>query len=147
MHGCQPTIHLRALPRHYDNTMETRFYFVLGDVLANLLAGVIVGAACAWIFGPAWNMWLAMLVGMPLGMILALPVAMALGALFGAMEVMLPVMVTAMTVSMVVPMMAAMGQLSLRTAVETGCWLAFASLGICYAANAVIKKRTPPWIS
>ena len=61
--------------------METRPYFIAGDMLANLFAGALVGAICAWLFGPGWNMWVAMLVGMPIGMIVALPVAGLLGAL------------------------------------------------------------------
>lgn len=36
--------------------METRPYFVLGDLLVNLATGALVGLACAALSGPAWNM-------------------------------------------------------------------------------------------
>ena len=88
--------------------METRPYFLFGDLLANGLAGVLVGVVMAALFGPGWNMILAMFVGMALGMIISLPIALPLGALFGAMEVMVPVMTTGMVAGMVVSMASAM---------------------------------------
>lgn len=127
--------------------METRPYFLFGDVLANLFAGALIGGVCALLFGPGWNMWVAMLVGMPLGMIIALPLAITLGALFGAMEVMLPTMTTAMLVSMVIPMMAAMGQITVLAASELGAVLGLCCLALCYLANARLRRRASPWIS
>jgi hypothetical protein len=127
--------------------METRLYFLFGDVLANLLAGALIGVGCALLFGPGWNMWVAMAVGMPLGMLFALVLAILLGALFGAMEVMLPVMVTAMVVSMVVPMMAAMSQVTILSAAELGSVLGLCCLALCYWANARLRARRSPWIS
>ena len=53
--------------------METRAYFVVGDLVANVGTGALVGLAMAGIFGPDWNMFVAMLLGMALGMALSLP--------------------------------------------------------------------------
>ena len=53
--------------------METRPYFVIGDILVNLVCGAVIGGLMALIFTPAWNMFLAMVVGMALGMALSLP--------------------------------------------------------------------------
>ena len=125
--------------------METRLYFIVGDLIANIVTGALVGAACALIFGPAWNMWLAMLVGMIVGMAIALPLFLLLGALFGAMEVMIPTMLTAMVVSMVIPMAAAMTPISVAGAAQQGAWYGVGTLAMCYAANAIIRTRASRW--
>src|SRR5690606_8904498 len=126
--------------------VETRPYLIVGGLLANLFAGALVGAACALIFGPAWNMGIAMLAGMGLGMLIALPVSFLFGALFGAMEVMLPVMLTGMFTSMVVAMRATMEPIAWLEAAKTGSWLGLMSVGACYAANAILRRRKSPWI-
>ena len=127
--------------------METRPYFVLGDLAANALAGVFVGCVCAALFGPSWNMLLAMVVGMALGMALSLPVAFAAGALFGAMEVMVPVMTTGMVVGMVVSMAAAMGDVGYGWAAQAGVWSGIGVVIATYVANVLIKRRASQWTS
>lgn len=126
-------------------TIETRPYFVIGDVLSCTLCGALVGVVCAALFGPAWNMWVAMLVGMALGMVLALLPALGLGALFGAMEVMVPVMLTGMVAGMVVSMRAAMGTLSVPSGVEIGCLSGLGALAVSYLMNAVLRRRVRRW--
>ncbi|MCP4904858.1 MAG: hypothetical protein GY910_07745 [bacterium] len=129
--------------------METRPYFVLGDLFANSLAGVLVGLAVAALFGPGWNMILAMFVGMALGMVVSLPVALPLGALFGAMEVMIPVMTTGMVTGMVVSMSATMATmaepLSLGRGAALGLYCGLGTLAACYVANLWIRGRTSRW--
>lgn len=44
--------------------MEQRPYFILGDAFVNSVTGALVALVCTALFGPAWNMWLSMLVGM-----------------------------------------------------------------------------------
>ena len=131
--------------------METRPYFIFGDLLANSLAGVLVGLATAALFGPGWNMLIAMFLGMALGMVLSMPVAFPLGALFGAMEVMLPVMTTGMVAGMVVSMAAAMAPItepvSLARGAELGFYSGLATLASCYVANIWIRGRTSQWTS
>ena len=131
--------------------METRPYFIFGDVLANSLSGIVVGAARAALFGPRWNMILAMFVGMALGMVISLPIALPLGALFGAMEVMVPVMTTGMVAGMVVSMASAMASpaepISLGRGAELGFYSGLGTLAACYAANIWIRGRASRWTS
>ena len=125
--------------------METRPYFVLGDLAVNVAAGIVVALVSAALFGPGWNMVLAMIVGMALGMMISLPIAIASGALFGAMEVMIPVMTTGMVAGMVVSMAAAMDEIGLGSAARLG---AYSGIGVAiatYVANALIKRRGVPW--
>jgi hypothetical protein len=44
--------------------IETRPYFVLGDLVSNIAVGALVGVVMAAVLGPAWNMFLAMFVTM-----------------------------------------------------------------------------------
>lgn len=127
--------------------METRPYFVFGDLFANALAGTVVGLAMAALFGPGWNMIVAMFVGMALGMVIAMPIAFPLGALFGAMEVMVPVMTTGMVAGMVVSMAAAMEPVSLARGAQLGLYSGIGTLVACYAANAWIRGRASRWTS
>ncbi len=50
--------------------MEKRPYFIAGDMLVVSTTGALVGLSCAALFGPAWNMWLSMLIGMAIGMLI-----------------------------------------------------------------------------
>ena len=124
--------------------METRPYFLLGDLLVNGTVGALVGLACAALFGPAWNMWLSMFLGMALGMGMALVLSLAVFAvLFGAMEVMVPAMLTGMAAGMVVGMAAPMTEVSLGEGARWGALLGLACLALTYAANAVLLRQTP----
>ena len=130
---------------HAHAALETRPYFVFGDLLANASVGAAVGLICAACFGPAWNMVLAMFAGMALGMALSLPPALGFGALFGAMEVMVPVMTTGMVAGMVVSMAGAMGEVSLARGAQLGLTSGVGVMVATYAANAVIRRRAPRW--
>ena len=136
-----------ALRRCYVGSMETRPYFVFGDLLANSLAGALVGTISALVFGPAWNMILAMFVGMAIGMVLSGPPAFGFAALFGAMEVMVPVMTTGMVAGMVVSMAAAMGEVSIVEGLRMGTLSGVGVMVATYVANAAIKQRAPKWTS
>ena len=141
----RPLVEVEFRIRDMEATMETRPYFVLGDLLANATAGTLVGLAMAALFGPSWNMFLAMFVGMALGMALSLFVALPMGALFGAMEVMVPVMTTGMVSGMVVSMVATMEPLSFSQAAELGLYSGIATLAACYVANAWIRGKASRW--
>lgn len=88
--------------------MDGRLYFALGDLVSNVLAGVITALVCAWVVVPGWSMLPAMLLAMALGMALSLLVWVPLGICFGAMEVMLPVMLSGMVAGMAGGMVEAM---------------------------------------
>ena len=125
--------------------METRPYFVLGDVLANSVVGALVGVASAALFGPGWNMIIAMLVGMALGMVISLPALLGFVVLFGAMEVMVPAMTTGMVAGMVVSMSATMGPLSFASAAVLGVKSGLGVLVAIYLANIIVKRRAALW--
>lgn len=123
--------------------METRPYFVLGDLLVNLATGALVGLVCAALSGPGWNMWLSMFVCMVLGMAIALVLSLGVFAvLFGAMEVMVPAMLTGMVAGMVVGMAAPMTEVSLWDGIRWGAGLGVVCLLVTYAANAVLLRQT-----
>ena len=46
--------------------MDNRLYFVLGDLLANITLGALIGALAVALVGTGWNMWLAMVMMMVL---------------------------------------------------------------------------------
>ncbi len=85
--------------------MDSRLYFVLGDLAANLLVGALAGWLSAVVIGTGWNMFLAMFLAMGLGMLVGLVLFFPLGMAFGAMEVMLPTMFSGMLAGMVVGVM------------------------------------------
>ena len=127
--------------------METRPYFVAGALVTNAATGALAGLVMAWLFGPAWNMFVAMLIGMALGMAISLPIALVLGAFFGAMEVMVPAMTTGMFAGMVVAMAASMGEVALARGAGMGAVSGVGVLIATYLANAVIRSRGSQWTS
>jgi len=92
--------------------VDSRLYFVLGDVASNVLVGAIVGWLCALIVGVGWNMVATMIFTMAVGMLVGVALWLPLGMLFGAMEVMLPTMFGGMLGGMVVGMWATMSALN-----------------------------------
>jgi hypothetical protein len=114
--------------------MRTKIYFILGDLSANLIVGMITAYACSLLISAVWNPGVAMVVGMGVGMI----IAGLLGGLwffryFGAMEIMLPTMLTGMMAGMGTAMAAAMGyssrpMLLLGAAVGFMIWIAMSWL-------------------
>lgn len=125
--------------------IETRPYFVFGDLVSNVLTGGVIGIIMAAVFGPSWNMFVAMFVAMAFGMAISLPFAFLLGALFGAMEIMVPVMTTGMVAAMVVSMDAAMMECSLVRGAQLGALSGVGVMIAVYLANAVIRGRTSHW--
>jgi len=84
--------------------METRAYFLFGDIISNLSVGALTALTCGFLFS-SWPMWIGMIVAMVLGMIIATAATVTIFLpRFGAMEVMLPVMTTGMFAGMAVVM-------------------------------------------
>jgi hypothetical protein len=125
--------------------METRLYFVAGDLANNALVGALVGLLMSLLIGPGWPMILAMAVGMVLGMIISLPFAFGLSALFGAMETMLPVMTTGMVSGMVVSMSASTANLGIGGGAEMGALSGLGVFAVTYLFNAYVKPRAAEW--
>ena len=124
--------------------METRFFFLAGDLTANALIGGIIGALSACLVSPAWNMWVAHVVCMVIGMVLAFPLALPFMAFFGAMEVMVPTHFAGMCAGMWVGMEAAMQPVSASTGFVTGTWVGLGSLGLCYLADIALRAKGDP---
>lgn len=120
--------------------MPRSWFFALGDLAANLLAGLVAALLCHWLIDPGWNMFIAMLIAMLLGMFSAMLLALLLlMRYFGAMEVMLPTMLTGMLAGMWVGMRAAMGPLSDMDAAAYGLLCGLVVIGFCWAANGELR--------
>ena len=90
--------------------MDHRLYFIFGDLVSNLAAGILIALCAALLVGTGWNMFVAMMVMMALGMVLCIFLSLALGIVFGAMETMVPVMLTGMFSGMFSGMWLAMAE-------------------------------------
>ena len=119
--------------------MDNRLYFVLGDLFANLLTGLLAALLCWWVIVTGWNMFLAMLLALALGVFVGLVLFFPLGVLFGAMEVMLPIMFTGMVSGMVVGMAVAMHPLPLLAAVQYGLVTGFICIVFIWLLNVRLR--------
>jgi hypothetical protein len=115
--------------------MDSRLYFVLGDLGSNVLIGLVVGWLSALLVGVGWNMYLAMVVTMVLGMVVGTILWFPLGIFFGAMELMLPAMLTGMASGMVVGMWAAMVPLGPNEAATIGAVCGLSSIVLVWIIN------------
>lgn len=125
--------------------METRPYFVVGDISSNLTAGACVGGVCALVLPTGWNMFVAMVAGMALGTVLSLPLGFLFSGLFGALETLLPVMTTGMVAGMVVAMQSSMVTMRFSDASRLGALCGCVVLVASYLANAWIRPRAKRW--
>ena len=114
--------------------METRPYFIVGDVLVNVAAGVVAALAARVLVGPSWNVLLAMPAGSIVGMLTSLPVALLFMPFFGAFEVMLPAMLTGMIAGMLAAMRPAEAAL-------LGILSGLASVSYVYALTAWVRSK------
>lgn len=119
--------------------MDSRLYFVLGDLASNLLVGALAGWLSALVIGDGWNMWLAMFLAMGLGMLLALVLFFPLGMAFGAMEVMVPTMFSGMLGGMVVGMWAAMQPVSDAGALLAGAGCGLVGINVVWVLNVGLR--------
>ena len=119
--------------------MDSRLYFTLGDVLANVVIGAIVALPVCLLVDPGWNMFIAMLVTMAVGMIVAFLLSIPFSYFFGAMEVMVPTMLTGMVSGMVVGMWGAMEPLGYATAAAAGGVAGLVSINAVWLANQQLR--------
>jgi hypothetical protein len=122
--------------------LDHRLFFVVGDFLANLAIGAIVGLLAWLIVGPSWNMWIAMFAMMALGMVAGLIFFFPVGMKLGAMEVMIPVMYSGMWAGMFVGMAEAMMPLPLLHAVAIGAACGVAEIVFVWVANSILRGVT-----
>jgi hypothetical protein len=119
--------------------MDSRLYFVLGDLFANILVGAVVGWLTALIVSPGWNMWIAMFVMMPVGMLLSMLLWMPMSIYLGAMEVMLPTMFTGMFSAMVIGMDAAMAPMASAVAFKHGAVIGLVVIVAIWVVNNSLR--------
>lgn len=124
--------------------METRAYFLFGDLLGNLVVGALAAIVCGYLCSGWPFMVIGMVVAMFLGMIIStiLTVTVLL-KWFGAMEVMLPVMTTGMFSAMAIVMWPPGGSYSVAGAAELGLTVGFAVFVITWIINAIIVGKAP----
>lgn len=122
--------------------METRLYFVLGDVFCNALIGAFSGwAGIAWM-PHALGFWLGMLVSMLGAMLVTMALALTLMLRwFGAHEVMIPTMIGGMTANMTVCFIAHHATLDLLDASLLGALIGVVVLFFTYVANARLTRE------
>ena len=126
---------------------ERRPYFVFGDVVSNVAAGILVGITVAKMVNEGWPMPIAMAAGMLVGEGVALPVAMMASTLFGAFEVMLPVMTTGMVTGMLMGMTASTRVIATNAAVRNGALVGVVVLVVTYVVNSHIRSKGDVWTS
>ena len=119
--------------------MDHRFYFIFGDLVSNIVAGVLFALGAALLVGPEWNMLAAMIVMMALGMALCIFLSLALGILFGAMEIMVPVMLTGMFSGMFSGMWLAMAEVPVIRLVWLGAITGLLVTCIIWLVNARLR--------
>lgn len=119
--------------------MDSRLYFVVGDLVSNLLVGLIVGLVCAWLIPAGGFMFVAMVVAMLIGMVLGMLVWFPLSIYFGAMEVMVSTMFSGMLSGMVVGMWAAMVPLSAGQAGAVGLLCGLVGITVIWALNTALR--------
>ncbi len=128
---------------HLGNVgLDHRLFFVVGDFLASIAIGAIVGLMSWALVGPSWNMWIAMFVMMALGMIAGLIFFFPVGIKLGAMEAMVPIMFSGEISGMVVGMICAMTVLSPANAVLLGAASGMTGIVFIWIANSVLRGVT-----
>lgn len=125
--------------------METRPYFIVGDLTSNLATGALVGGVCALLLPTGWNMVAAMVLGMTIGSVISLPVAFLFTGPFGAMEIQIPVMLTGMVAGMATAMQSSLMATAFTDGARLGAFCGFGVLVATYVANALLKASARRW--
>lgn len=115
--------------------MDYRPYFIVGDLVSNILVGAVVGLLCAVTVSVGWPMFVVMLFTMLLGMGVALMLFFPLSILFGAMEIMLPTMFSGMMSGMVVGMWCTMAPQTPGSGAMVGSVCALVSLVVLWVID------------
>jgi hypothetical protein len=121
--------------------MAVRPYFVFGDILGSVTAGVLSALAARALIGPQWSPLLAMPAGMVAGALSSSLVALLFMPLFGAFEVMLPSMLAGMIAGMLAGMLETMRPLSPAGASGWGALSGVASIAWTYALAAWVRRK------
>ena len=116
--------------------MEKRLYFVAGDILSNIVVGIVSVGVTTLLIGGSMGMWPGMLAGMVIGMVLAMGLSMGvLAPRLGIMEIMMPCMMTGMFGGM----WGGMVPLGIVDTLQWGAATGVTVLTIMYLLNAAIS--------
>tara|TARA_B100001964_G_scaffold229346_1_gene281564 strand:+ start:472 stop:831 length:360 start_codon:yes stop_codon:yes gene_type:complete len=118
----------------------------MGDLLANLVVGALIGWFSWLLIDTGWNMMIAMILMMIVGMIIATLLWLPFSVLFGAMEVMVPLMLTGMLSGMVAGMYLTMEPLGAWSCLHIGAASGFVSIVMIWIFNNAVRGTEPaPW--
>ncbi len=126
--------------------MDHRLYFIFGDLISNIITGILMAVIPMLFVSTGWNMLIAMIVMMILAMILSLFVSLALGILFGAMEVMVPAMLSGMLSGMFSGMWLSMRDVSFIQLVYSGAIIGLVVVCIVWFINTQIRGVQTPGV-
>lgn len=116
--------------------MEKRLYFVTGDILSNVVVGIVSVGVTTLLIGGSMGMWPGMLAGMVVGMVLAMGLSMGvLAPRLGIMEIMMPCMMTGMFGGM----WGSMYDLTMAETLRWGAYTGLTVLAIMYGLNSAIS--------
>lgn len=122
--------------------MDHRFEYVVGDLIANVVLGGIVGLLCWLIVGPSWNMWIAMFLMMAIGSFMGLVGFFMTARWLGAMESMVPLMFTGELTGMVVGMAVPMMPFSAMQGLTWGAACGLGAIVIIWIVNSLLRGVT-----
>jgi hypothetical protein len=125
--------------------METRPYFIAGDLSCSLLVGGATAVAAIATFSEAWPVPAAMLVGMLLGMAVAAVGILAFGRFFGMIELQMPAMLSGMLAGMIVAMIVTRRPLPSSTGAIIGGVLGMATFVAVWLADAWLGGQGARW--
>jgi hypothetical protein len=125
-----------------EGGLDQRFGYVIGDLVANVALGALVGLLSWLIVGPWWNMWIAMFVMMAIGSIVGFVGFMVTARWLGAMEAMVPLMFTGELAGMVVGMAIPMMPFSAAQGLVWGAACGAGAMVIIWVANALLRGVT-----
>lgn len=123
--------------------METRPYFIAGDLSCSIVVGVLTAVAVTATVSEAWPMLAAMVIGMCLGMAVAAVSILGFGPFFGMIELQMPAMLAGMLTGMVVAMTATTIPLASSTASVIGGTLGLTTFVAVWLADARLRARCP----
>ena len=119
--------------------MDHRLYFIFGDLLSNIIVGILMAVSATLLISTGWNMFIAMVVMMLLAMVVSLFLSLFLGIVFGAMEIMVPAMFSGMFSGMFSAMRLAMTDVPLVQLVWMGAIIGLVATCIIWLANARLR--------
>jgi len=121
--------------------METRPYFIIGDVSCSVTVGIASGAAVTALVSLEWSMLVSMVAGMLLGMTVAAIGIIGFGLCFGMMELHMPAMITGMLTGMGIVMLRSQEPLAAVTAGFLGALVGLVIYTLTWMADALLQRE------